>query len=71
MKPNKDMTDQEFNYTVSLKRMMNDLLIVEDDLRNAKSVGMQGVSRGALMSIELCIYDLKANIYNALKTVGV
>lgn len=70
MKPNKDMTEQEFHYTFACKRMMNDLLILEAGLVNAKSVGMQGVSKGALTNVEGRIYDLKAAIYNALKTVG-
>jgi len=70
MKANKEMTEDEFAYTFALKRMMNDLTIVQHDLDTAKLVGMQGVSKGALMSIELCLYDLKANIYNALKTVA-
>lgn len=70
MKANSEMTDAEFHYSLSLKRMMNDLIILEDDLRNAKTVGMQGISKGALQNVEGRIYDLKAAIYNALKTVG-
>lgn len=71
MRTNKDMSDMEFHYTVALKRMMNDVLIVEEDLRQAKAVGTKGVSHGALLSIEGAIYDLKASIYNGLKTVGI
>ena len=64
------MTPQQFNYSISLKRMMNDIYLLEEDLTNAKSVGMQGVSHGALMNIESCIVDLKKSIDNAIKTVG-
>ena len=71
MKANKDMSDMEFHYTVALKRMMNDVIIVEEDLRQAKSVGTKGISEGALRIIEGRIYDLKASIYNGLKTVGI
>lgn len=70
MKSMHDMTEQEGNFSIALKRMMNDLLIVEDDLRTAKTVGVKGVSAGALQNIEGRIYDLKAAIYNGLKTVG-
>lgn len=67
---NADMTEQEFAYTFACKRMMNDLYILEAELKNAKSVGMQGDSAGALKNIESRIYDLHAAILNALKTVG-
>lgn len=70
MKANKDMNQQEFDYSLSLKRMMNDVMLVEEDLRQAKTVGIKGVSDGALRIIEGRIYDLKAAIYNGLKTVG-
>lgn len=69
MKSNKEMTEQEFAYTVSCKRMMNDILLIEETLRQAKTVGMQGVSKGALTNVEGRIYDLKAAVINALKTV--
>jgi len=70
MKANKDMDQKDFDYTLALKRMMNDVLIVEEDLRQAKTVGIKGVSEGALRIVESRIYDLKAAIYNGLKTVG-
>ena len=70
MKANVDMTDNEFQYSFACKRMMNDLLVVEDDLRQAKNVGINGLSKGALQNVEGRIYDLKAAILNALKTVG-
>lgn len=56
-------------YTIALKRMMNDLTIVQHDLDTAKLVGMQGVSHGALTNVEGRLYDLKAAVLNALKTV--
>lgn len=68
---NTDMTEQEFAYTFSCKRMMNDLYILEAELKNAKSVGMQGLSKGALQTVEARLYDLQAAILNALKTVGI
>lgn len=63
------MTEEEFAYTFACKRMMNDLYIIENDLKAAKAIGMQGVSKGALTTIESRIYDLHAAILNALKTV--
>ena len=70
MKANKDMNQQEFDYSLALKRMMNDVMLVEEDFRQAKPFGIKGVSDGALRIIESRIYDLKASIYNGLKTVG-
>jgi hypothetical protein len=69
MKANKEMTQQEFDYTFAMKRMMNDLYILESQLISAKAIGMQGISKGALSTVELRIYDLRAAILNALKTV--
>jgi hypothetical protein len=68
---NRDMTEKQFSYTFALKRMMNDLCLVEEDLRQAKDVGIQGLSGGALRSIEMRMEDLKSAVVNALKTVGV
>ena len=70
MKANADMTEQEFAYTFMCKRMMNDLYLIESTLNGAKLVGLQGVSKGALQNVEGRIYDLRAAILNALKTVG-
>ena len=67
---NRDMTEKQFSYTFALKRMMNDLCLVEEDLRQAKDVDMQGISDGALRSIEMRMDDLKSAVINALKTVG-
>ena len=67
---NRDMTKKQFSYTLALKRMMNDLCLVEEDLRQAKDVDMQGISDGALRSIEMRMDDLKSAVINALKTVG-
>lgn len=71
MKSNKDMSETEFNYSIALKRMMNDLYVLEEDLRQAKSVGTKGLSEGALRIIEGRVYDLQAAILNGLKTVGI
>jgi hypothetical protein len=68
---NKEMTQQQFEYSFALKRMMNDLTFVEEDLRQAKTVGIQGLSQGALQNIEMKISDLKSAVVNGLKTVGV
>lgn len=67
---NKDMTQQEFDYSFALKRMMNDLQWVKEDLRQAKVVGIQGLSEGALRNIEDRLSDLNSAVVNALKTVG-
>lgn len=67
---NKDMTQQEFDYSFALKRMLHKIEYLQLELDAAKSVGMQGVSKGALQTVEIRIYDLKAALYNALKTVG-
>ena len=50
---------------------MNDLTFVEEDLRQAKVVGIQGLSEGALKNIEMKISDLKSAVVNGLKTVGI
>lgn len=68
-KPNREQTPQEFQYTFAIKRILHDLEEVMVELNTAKSAGMQGVSKGALSTVELRIYDLKAACYNALKTV--
>jgi hypothetical protein len=68
-KPNKDQTEQEFAYTFACKKMMHELAAVQMYLDAAKSAGMQGVSKGALQTVEIRLYDLKAALYNALKTV--
>jgi hypothetical protein len=70
MKANREMTQPEFNYTYACKRMMNDIAILEHDLEQAKTVGMQGLSKGALIVVEHEISILKAAVINALKTVG-
>jgi hypothetical protein len=67
---NKEMTQQEFDYSFALKRMMNDLAFVEEDLRQAKVVGIQGLSHGALRNIEDRLSDVKSAVVNGLKTVG-
>jgi len=71
MKSNKDQTEQEFAFTFACKRMMNDLAYVQNSLEGAKHVGMQGDSDAALRNVEGRLYDLKAAVLNALKTVGI
>lgn len=68
-KSNREQTEQEFQYTFACKKMLHELEAVRMYLDAAKSAGMQGVSKGALQNVELRIYDLKAALYNALKTV--
>jgi len=69
MKSNAEQSPQEFAYTFACKKMLHEMEAVMLYLNEAKSVGMQGVSRGALQTVEGRIYDLKAALYNALKTV--
>ena len=68
-KPNREQTEQEFIYTFACKKMLHELESVNIFLDEAKRVGMQGDSAGALRNVEGRIYDLKAALYNALKTV--
>lgn len=68
---NKEMSEQQFEYSFALKRMMNDLTFVEEDLKQAKTVGIQGLSEGALKNIEIKIGGLKSAVINGLKTVGI
>lgn len=68
-KANKDQTPDEFIYTFACKKMLHELESVNVFLDEAKRVGMQGDSYGAIRNVEGRIYDLKAALYNALKTV--
>ena len=68
-KPNREQTEQEFNYTYAIKKAIHQLNYVTMEIESAKSVGMQGVSKGAIQSAEIRLYDLKVALYNALKTV--
>jgi hypothetical protein len=67
---NSEMNEKEFKFSVGLKRAMNDLLIFEDEILRLKGVAPQGLSRGAMTNVEGRVYDLKAALINALKTVG-
>lgn len=69
MKTNAQQTEEEFRYTLACKKMLHEMEICLLYLDEAKSVGMQGISRGAISTVESRIYDLKAALYNALKTV--
>lgn len=69
MKSNAEQTDEEFAYTFACKKMMNDLYILEAHLKSAKTIRINGLSKGALTNIEARIYDLQDAILNALKTV--
>lgn len=68
-KPNAEQNDREFQYTFACKKMLHEMERVMLYLDEAKSVAPQGLSRGALSNVEGRIYDLKASLYNALKTV--
>jgi hypothetical protein len=68
-KPNRDQSPEEFIYTFACKKMLHELERVGVFLDEAKLVGLQGDSAGALRNVEGRIYDLKAALYNALKTV--
>jgi hypothetical protein len=70
MKSNKEMTQQEFDYSIALKRMAHKMEYLRVELESAKCVGMQGVSKGALIVIENEMNLLRSAIYNGLKTVG-
>lgn len=71
MKSNAQMTQQEFDYSLAMKKMLHKIEYLQLELDAAKAVGMQGESAGAARIVESRIYDLKAAIYNALKTVGI
>lgn len=68
-KPNKDQTPEEFIYTFACKKMLHELARVNVYLDEAKTHAPQGLSKGAIQNVEGRIYDLKAALYNALKTV--
>ena len=70
MKSNKEMTQAEFDYSIALKRMAHKMEYLRVELDSAKAVGMQGVSKGALIVIENEMDLLRSAIYNGLKTVG-
>lgn len=68
-KPNSEQTEQEFAYTYACKRMLHELEHIQFELGVAKSFAPQGISKGAMHTVEIRLYDLKAALYNALKTV--
>ena len=68
-KANKDQTEQEFQYTLAIKKILHEMEYLRIHLDTAKGAGLQGVSNDALHNIEGRMYDLKAALYNALKTV--
>ena len=70
MKANRDMTEKEFNYSMALKRAMNDYFILESDIEQAKTVGIVGNSQAALAVIGIRMADLEDALRTALKTVG-
>ena len=70
MKANRQMTRNEFNFTTALKVAYNELYKVQDQIDLAKDAAPQGLSRGQLSIVESRIYDLKAAILHAMKTVG-
>lgn len=70
VKSNATMTQQEFDYSLACKKMLHNIEYLQLELDAAKAVGINGLSAGALRNVEARIYDLKAALYNALKTVG-
>ena len=68
-KPNAEQTEQEFAYTFACKRMLHEIEYLRVHLDTAKGAAPQGLSKGAIQNVEGRIYDLKAALYNALKTV--
>lgn len=68
-KANRDMTREEFDYSIALKRMVHKMEYLRLELDAAKAVEINGLSKGALRNVEGRMFDLKAAIYNALNTV--
>lgn len=68
-KANKDMTPDEFLFSTTIKHAIVDLNYIQEHVLELKDVAPQGVSKGSLTLVESRIYDLKAALYNALKTV--
>jgi hypothetical protein len=68
-KANRDQSPEEFIYTFACKKMLHEIESISVYLDEAKLVGLQGDSAGALRNVEGRVYDLKAALYNALKTV--
>ena len=68
-KPNREQTPEEFIYTFACKKMLHELSRVSVYLDEAKNHAPQGLSKGAIQNVEGRVYDLKAALYNALKTV--
>jgi hypothetical protein len=69
MKPNAEQSDREFAYTVACKRMMNDCALMQDEVDTAKRAATQGISRGAMIRVEIELERLRVAIIHALKTV--
>lgn len=68
-KSNREQTPEEFQYTLAMKKILHDTEQIHLEIMAAKSVGLQGLSLGALSNVEGRLYDLKAACYIALKTV--
>lgn len=68
-KANKDQTQQEFAYTFAIKKALHELAYVSQHIDTAKGVGLQGLSDGAVRQAAVAVADLRAALYNALKTV--
>lgn len=69
MKPNHDQSAREFSYTIACKRMMNDCALMQDNVDTAKLAATQGISRGAMVGVDIALENLRQAIINALKTV--
>lgn len=70
MKPNKDMTAQEFSFSVIMRRIMNDLLIIEDNIEQAKGVAPVGNAMATVALLDKEIHEAQENVKRALKCVG-
>lgn len=66
---NTDQSPEEFIYTFACKKMLHELEHLMIYVDEAKTHAPQGLSKGAVTTVEARIYDLKAALYNALKTV--
>jgi hypothetical protein len=69
VKSNKEMTEQEFSFTIALRRAVNDMNYVIHEIEMAKNVAPQGLSTGAILNAEAKAAELKLLLYQALKTV--
>lgn len=70
MKSNREMTEQEFAYTSILKRSMNDLLFLINEIEQARTVAPHEDAEDIVNVIETGLQNVRYDILHALKTVG-